>query len=276
MGLPDVQNEQAEVKLRIPQVGVENINLPMLIELREGGFREVVANISIRTDLNDNVRGISMSRLPLTLDKYKLKPLKQVVIIDILGDLNRKVGSKSSFVRFSFKLPITRNSPRTGHAFPVFHNCMFEGALDDGVAFYQGVTVQYISYCPCSHQLARIVNGIPHSQRSYANVIIQNETGVRSIWLEDIIETVEEAVVNLPYPIVKREDEQMIAMIGGANTMFVEDAIRRISLGLESMEGVRDWIVKCTHMESIHESEAIAINWKGVDGGFDGTYFIRG
>ena len=37
---------------------------------------------------------------------------------------------------------------------------------------------------------------------------------------------------------------------------------------------LRDWIVKCSHEESIHTSEAIAINWKGIPNGFDGRRFI--
>ena len=56
--------------------------------------------------------------------------------------------------------------------------------------------------------------------------------------------------------------------------MFVEDAIREISKAVNSLEGVRDWIVKCSHEESIHTSEAIAINWKGIPNGFDGRRFI--
>jgi GTP cyclohydrolase FolE2 len=56
--------------------------------------------------------------------------------------------------------------------------------------------------------------------------------------------------------------------------MFVEDAIREISYVLNSMPGVIDWIVKCSHEESIHTSEAIATNYKGIKGGFDARRFI--
>jgi GTP cyclohydrolase FolE2 len=40
------------------------------------------------------------------------------------------------------------------------------------------------------------------------------------------------------------------------------------------MSGVKDWIVKCSHEESIHTSEAIAINWKGITGGFSGNRYL--
>jgi GTP cyclohydrolase FolE2 len=56
--------------------------------------------------------------------------------------------------------------------------------------------------------------------------------------------------------------------------MFVEDAIRKISKALDDRDDIYDWIVKCVHEESIHTSEAIAINWKGMANGFDGRRFI--
>ena len=56
--------------------------------------------------------------------------------------------------------------------------------------------------------------------------------------------------------------------------MFVEDAIRAISQSIDTIDGIHDWIVKCSHEESIHTSEAIAINWKGIPNGFDGRRFI--
>ena len=89
-----------------------------------------------------------------------------------------------------------------------------------------------------------------------------------------MIEAVESVIPTLPYPIIKREDEQEIGRIAAENPMFVEDAIRAISQSINSVNGVADWIVKCSHEESIHTSEAIAINWKGTPHGFDGRRFI--
>jgi len=143
--------------------------------------------------------------------------------------------------------------------------------------FFQGVKIQYASYCPCSAELCSVLNskGFPHNQRSYAHVMVEiNTYGKQYIWLEDIIEAVEGGIPTLPYPVIKRVDEQEIARVAGENPMFVEDAIRSISSSLDNIDGVIDWIVKCSHEESIHTSEAIAINWKGVLGGFDGRRYL--
>jgi GTP cyclohydrolase I len=94
------------------------------------------------------------------------------------------------------------------------------------------------------------------------------------LWLEEIIEMVESVIKTIPYPIVKRIDEQEIAKIASQNPIFVEDAIRLISDKLNNCDKIYDWIIKCVHEESIHTSEAIAINWKGIEGGFDGRYYL--
>ena len=139
--------------------------------------------------------------------------------------------------------------------------------------------MNYTSYCPCSASLCTHLlmskghGGFPHAQRSSADVLV--EVNLPSVlWLEEIIEIVEKAVVNIPIPILRRVDEQEFARIAGENPMFVEDAIRFISDGLDKENRIFDWIVKCVHEESIHTHEAIAINWKGIRGGFDGLKFL--
>ena len=40
------------------------------------------------------------------------------------------------------------------------------------------------------------------------------------------------------------------------------------------MVGIKDWLVKCSHEESIHTSEAIAVCYKGIENGFNTKYYI--
>lgn len=298
--LPDVQETKPKFEIPIRQVGVQNVEVPFRLEAKHGGFHQLIANVSMRTDLDSCTKGISMSRLIRTLKEYLELPLKQKLIKEILMQLQENVGSKNSFMKFEFRLPVNRESIVSREMFPIYYRSRFEGQLrqytddekygmdlmrfDDAIApdykfrFFQGVIVQYASYCPCSAELCKALGdsnipGFPHNQRSFANVLIETEPDAY-IWLEDIIEAIEERIPTLPYPIIKREDEQEIARVAARNPMFVEDAIRAISQSLHERKGIKDWIVKCTHEESIHTSEAIAINWKGVPNGFDGRRFI--
>jgi GTP cyclohydrolase IB len=290
--LPDIQKDKPSVEIPINQVGVENVEVPFKLESKYGGFHQMVANVSMRTNLDENTKGISMSRLIRTLKPYLDLPLKHTLIKLILEDIRKNVGGTASFMKFEFKLPITKKSIKSDNEFPLYYKCRFEGQLYDAnileeenmdhtiteYRFYQGVVVQYASYCPCSAELCGHLEsqgkvGFPHNQRSFAHILVESREP-HYVWLEDIIEAVELATVNTVYPIIKREDEQAIARVAAENPMFVEDAIRNISACINDITGVHDWIIKCNHEESIHTSEAIAINWKGIGGGFNGRRFI--
>ena len=279
--LPDIQCTTPDITLPIMQVGVENVEVPFMIELKGGGFHQLNANVSMRTNLDGDTKGISMSRLLLTLKPYLDLPLKQKLIKKILEDLKRNLECSESFMKFEFRMPIVRKSILSDNEFPIYYRCRFEGQSINGTEFkfYQGVRIQYASYCPCSAELCSHLNenessGYPHNQRSFADILIECGSETHYIWLEDIIESVEKELITLPYPVIKRIDEQEIARVAAENPMFVEDAIRRISHVLDNIPGINDWIVKCSHEESIHTSEAIAVNWKGIPNGFNGNRYL--
>ena len=278
--LPDVQQTEPTIKRSIQQVGVESVEVPFTLELKSGGFSKLVAKVSMRTNLEKNVKGVSMSRFLLTLKPYLDLPLKHELIKEILTKLSKNLGTTESFMKFEFKLPLKRKSVKSNNIFPIYHNCMFEGQLiNSEFRFFQGVEVQYASYCPCSAELSKDLAkkgndmGFPHAQRSFAKITIENKEP-NFVWLEDVITIVEKAIKTLPYPIIKRVDEQEIARIASQNPIFVEDAIRAISQELDSDERIYDWIIKCIHEESIHTSEAIAVSWKGLEKGFNGNYYL--
>ena len=278
--LPDIQCSTPDIQIPIMQVGVENVEVPFTLESKYGGFHKLIANVKMTTNLTDDTKGISMSRLLLTLKPYLDLPLKRVLIKQILEDLIKNLETTEATMNFEFRMPIIRKSIMSDNEFPIYYKCKFEmrRLLTDKVDmtwFYQGARIQYASYCPCSAELCSVLDeqGYPHNQRSFADVLVE-VVEPNYVWLEDIIETVESQIKTLPYPVIKRVDEQEIARVAGQNPMFVEDAIRKISQALNDRKDFYDWIVKCSHEESIHTSEAIAINWKGIANGFDGRRFI--
>ena len=296
--LPDIQRTDPNIKIPIMQVGVENVEVPFKLESKYGGFHQMTANVAIRTSLDADTKGISMSRLLLTLKPYLDLPLKSKLIKTILEKIienvgsNKKLGFMGAYMTFDFRMPVIKKSIISDNQFPIYYKCRFEGQVydvqlmkqdkstkikDRYYRFFQGAVIQYASYCPCSAELCSVLDnkGFPHNQRSFAHIMVETNTQDDNyIWLEDIIEAVEGVIPTQPYPIVKRVDEQAIAKVAAENPMFVEDAIRSISQSLSNINGVIDWIVKCSHEESIHTSEAIAINWKGIPGGFDGRRYL--
>ena len=279
--LPDIQTSKPEFPIYINQVGVEKIKLPFKLDSMYGGTYNLIAEAELTTDLNKDTKGISMGMLLRTLLNYLDKPLKHQIILEILKEFKTAVETNSnhSSIKFEFDLPINKKAPKSNIVFPQFYKCSFIGKLDHEVfRFFQKVQVHYGSTCPCSASLCdnlkeKGLNGYPHSQRSYCDLLIEVKPE-NVIWLESLIEIIENSVKTFTIPILRRSDEQEFARIAFENPMFVEDAIRRISNSLNKQEMVYDWIAKCTHLESIHQSNAISLCYKGVENGFNGTYFL--
>lgn len=280
--LPDIQHsEKSNFPIYINQVGVEHVKLPFKLESLFGGVHELIANVTMTTDLDPNIKGISMSMLLRTLITYLDKPLKHDIIKKILHEFKTAVetDSEHSQIKFEFDLPIVRKAPLSNITFPQFYPCAFEGRLDkDEFRFFQKVRVQYASYCPCSASLCQNLrdknsNGYPHAQRSFCDLLVEVKPE-NVIWLETLIDLIENAVSNKVYPILRRMDEQEVGRVAFENPQFVEDSIRRIINELNKQHSIYDWIVKCSHEESLHQNEAIARAWKGIENGFRGTYYL--
>lgn len=280
--LPDIQHtSKPKTPFYINQVGVENVKVPILLDSINGGTHELIANVEMTTDLRDDIKGISMSMLLRTLIKYLRSPLKHETIHAILQEFKTAVetDSEHSMIKMDFELPIIKRAPVSNLEFPQYYKCGFTGKLDhDKFRFFQKIRVQYQSYCPCSASLCgdlqeKGFNGYPHAQRSFCDLLVEIKPG-NIVWLENLIEFIENVVVNRVYPILRRVDEQYVAKTAALNPMFVEDAIREISYTLNQQETIYDWIVKCSHEESLHMNEAIAKSWKGIPDGFRSTYYL--
>ena len=277
MDLPDIQETQPEIRTPIQRVGVGNVELPFLLMLRDGSssYIQVNAMTEMVCYLDLSTRGISMSRFTRILQPYLSKPLKRVTMERILNDFMVSHRTHTASIKFSFKIPVIKESPISDNAFPQYYQCSFKSVFSNSqFKFYESVRVQYSAYCPCSAALSHDGKfGYPHNQRAFADVLVRTKPRAY-VWLEDVIDLIESSIKTIPYPIVKRSDEKWIAGTAKSNPQFVEDAIRKISFKLDKTRDVIDWFVKCTHEESIHTSDAIAINWKGVENGFDETTYI--
>lgn len=285
MDLPDVQQDcKPKSPRHLQRVGVQGIKMPFYINhgLYVGveGYH-VKATVDLFTDLDRDIKGVSMSRFVRILNKYKYAVLNNKTIKEILENITEKLkpGCTCSYAKFKFDIELSKTSPSSKSVAFEYYTCSFEGRLEgDSYKFFQCVQVPYASYCPCSAELCNHLKekessiGFPHAQRSLATVVTQ--TVPNSIVLEKIIELVEHAVVNIPYPIILREDEMRIAERASKNPMFVEDAAREISEALDKDSRILDWLLKCEHFESIHTHEAVCILSKGISCGLDPGYFL--
>ena len=98
------------------------------------------------------------------------------------------------------------------------------------------------------------------------DVVLSSEG--KSLSLEELIVSIEQALGTAVQAAVKREDEQEFARLNGRNLMFCEDAARKMRSVLECDSRIVDYKIEAKHVESLHPHNAVSILVKGVEGGF--------
>lgn len=302
--MPDVaQTTQPSHRGTLDWVGMKGIALPLTIA--DENLGELQANALVQTFVNvcnPEVKGIHMSRLYLLLTEFAesqvltLASLRKF-IIDKLA--SHKDISDQACLNIAFDAVLKRDALKSQYSgwkdYPTEIKASFDS---ENVVIEIGLKVPYSSTCPCSAALSRqllqeaflqdfegkenispetVSNWLrsdrgsvatPHSQRSYANVWVKLDDSLDELPLQQLINSVEDALQTPVQTAVKREDEQEFARLNGANLMFCEDAARRLQAKLNSESFIKDFWLQVDHQESLHAHDAVAIATKGVDGGY--------
>jgi GTP cyclohydrolase I len=112
----------------------------------------------------------------------------------------------------------------------------------------------------------------PHAQRSVARLAAEIDLGqfTQGFGKNEVVALIDLAEAALGTPVqsaVKRVDEQEFARLNGENTMFCEDAARRLRSAFE-LSHFLDYEIYVEHQESLHPHMAVAKVVKGKPGGF--------
>lgn len=301
--MPDVaQDVTAPIGGRLERVGMSGVEVALSWRDETGRMFLVPARVDAFVSLDDPAaKGIHMSRLFLQLNKLlDESPFGLPLIDQLLHGFVHSHGrlSESSLVRFRFEQMERRTALLSEHSawrrYPIEVEGLFDGQR---TRRRLAVQVAYSSACPCSAALAGQLmqenflkdhtghswvsvaqvgswlaskgpqSGVPHSQRSHADIVVELADGVSELPISDLIDQVESALATPVQAAVKRADEQEFARLNGANLMFCEDAARRIRAALDVDDRWRDFRVEVAHLESLHPHDAVAIVTKGIAGG---------
>jgi len=302
--MPDIANEtQLEVAGKLDWVGMNEIEMPVRIEDDAGGLIQSSALVTAYVNLTDpDVRGIHMSRLYLHLDQgFGERPLNPCTLRQLLRSfLDSHEGlSDRALIRVDFdyvtRRPALASDNEGWRRYPVSMIGILEG---NEFSLEMGLEILYSSTCPCSAALARQlvqeqfskdfagkeqldfaavrawlgseegVMATPHAQRSAAEIRVRLTPTFEMFPIVELIDEIESAVKTPVQATVKREDEKAFAELNGSNLMFCEDAGRRVQTALNSDERILDFWARCTHFESLHPHNAVAVVTKGVEGGY--------
>ena len=253
--MKDIQNTQDNRNVDIQKVGINNLDIPLIIQRKNDSDQVVSAVVRVCVSLPRNYKGTHMSRFVEVLNEWRTKNILGVDIKGWLEKIIKKLNAKSGELKFKFKYFIDKKSPVTKMAAPMSYDCSFEGRIDnDEYKFILGVKVPVTTLCPCSKEISE--NGA-HNQRALISVKVSYDE-TEQIWIEDLIDLVESCSSCPVYSLLKRQDEKYVTEHAYSNPKFVEDVLRDVVVKLRKHPQVQEFEVECEAYESIHNHSAWA------------------
>lgn len=255
LNLKDVQNSPDLRGVDIQKVGIKDVELPLNIQRKNSDNQTVFAKARVSVNLPKNYKGTHMSRFMEVLNLWSQKNLLADDIKGFLTEIKCKLDSTSAEVKFSFKYFIEKFAPVSKISSMQGYDCFFKGILEGNeYNFYLGVKVPVTTLCPCSKEISEFS---AHNQRAIVKVCVSYPEN-QQIWIEDLVELVEECGSCEVYPLLKRNDEKFVTEKAYNNPKFVEDVIRDIVVQLRKNEIIKSFEAEVEAFESIHNHSAWA------------------
>lgn len=258
--MKDIQNLQDNRGVEIQKVGVKDLEFPLVIQRKNKDNQEVFANVKMSVSLPSHYKGTHMSRFVECLNDWKNCNLLGIDIESCTKDLAKNLDAKSSYIKFKFRYFIDKKSPVSEISSPMCYECSFEGILDnyntdeEKYKFVLGVKVPVTTLCPCSKEISEYG---AHNQRAIVSVKVSYDND-KHIWIEDLVDMIENSASSSLYSLLKREDEKFVTELAYNNPKFVEDVLRDVVILLRENKIVNSFEVECESIESIHNHSAWA------------------
>jgi GTP cyclohydrolase I len=249
--LRDVQKSKDTRNIPIDKVGVKNISYPIVVMDKNKALQQTVARVNMFVDLPHHFKGTHMSRFVEILNTYREKIALDKMEV-ILQKIKEKLGASRAHLEIEFPYFIEKRAPVSGATGLMEYTCVFDASLGDELDFVLGVSVPVTSLCPCSKELSRYG---AHNQRSLVTVKVRYR---EFIWIEDLIEAIEQCGSSPVYSLLKREDEKFVTEAAYDNPKFVEDMVRDVTQRLLAWDNITWFSVAAENFESIHKHSAYA------------------
>ncbi len=249
----DVQRSADTRHIAIDKVGIKDIRHPVRIRDRSNGEQHTVAQFNMYVNLPHHFKGTHMSRFVEILNRHE-REISVQSFKEMLVEMTARLEAQSGHIEMRFPYFITKRAPVSGVQSLMDYDVSFIGASHDGeIDLTVRVVVPVTSLCPCSKQISRYG---AHNQRSHVTVTAR----IRDfIWIEEIIELVEEQASCELYGLLKRPDEKHVTERAYDNPKFVEDMVRDVAQCLNREPRITEYVVESENFESIHNHSAYAL-----------------
>lgn len=251
--IADVQNTKDTRRIAINKVGIKDIRHPMRIRDRSEGEQHTIATFNMYVNLPHNFKGTHMSRFVEILNGHETE-ITVASFKDMLAEMTERLEAESGHIEMNFPFFINKTAPVSAVKSLLDYDVTLIGEIHDGTPTIDiKVVVPVTSLCPCSKKISE--RGA-HNQRSHVTVQARTRG---FIWIEEIIDIVEQQASCELYGLLKRPDEKFVTEHAYDNPKFVEDIVRDIAVQLNKEERIGAYIVESENFESIHNHSAYAL-----------------
>ena len=261
--------------------GINWVGMSKIQSFIVDGDHQVPMELDLFVNLKPGYRGIHMSRLyqlqmkSILGKKVSAQQLQDVLIQAIVSQEGLSTQAK---IRMKYQTLIHTKSLKSGlegfRSYPV--EITAESDQKKITKLMMQFIVTYSSTCPQSAKLSKeyfkdqklgptelqqwyeseqIFPATPHAQRSTMTVELGIHPGAEfetSKWIEKIESCLETPVQTA----VKKADEMEFARLNAANTMFCEDAVRKVAAFLDLDSSIQSFRLTADHLESLHPHNA--------------------
>ncbi len=250
--MPDVQASADSRRVAIDRVGVTEVVYPIRLATRDGGEQRSVATISMYVALPQEQKGTHMSRFLEVLNEHSGEPFRPEDIPGLTRAIRDRLKAEQAHFEARFTYFIEKQAPVTGTPGLMNYEVVFECTSNSHDDFMMTVAAPATSLCPCSKEISAYG---AHNQRCRIQAKVRPE-GV--LWIEDLVELLENAASHPVYAVLKRPDEKFVTEKAYDNPKFVEDIVRDLSVALQREDRVTWFAISSENFESIHSHNAYA------------------
>lgn len=257
MELPDIQKTPDERGVYINSAGITDFRLPILLKIKDSEeLCNTVANVSCFVDLDKEVKGINMSRLPIFL--HNNRQISLTILNEYCKEITEISNSTSCQLVYDFLYFMNKKAPVSN----------IEGIVNYSVKFYDTYFKPLDSYkqqieitaivstcCPCSKEIS---DYNAHNQKCYITLNVSPIDISKIVWIEDLVDIAEHSGSCPIYSVLKRPDEKYVTEKMYDNPRFVEDVVRECYLKLNELDNIKINTIKAVADESIHMHKAMA------------------
>ena len=251
--IADVQGSADTRRIAIDKVGIKDIRHPVRVRDRNEGEQHTVATFSMYVFLPHNFKGTHMSRFVQILNNHE-REITVGSFKEMLAEMADRLESEAGHIEMAFPFFVNKRAPVSGVESLMDYQVTLIGEIKNGTPLsFVRVVVPVTSLCPCSKEISEYG---AHNQRSHVTITVRAGD---FIWIEDLIEIVEEEASCELYGLLKRTDEKHVTERAYNNPKFVEDLVRDVAGRLNADDRILAYTVEAENFESIHNHSAYAL-----------------